>query len=78
MIHINDSMHAVADDNCQNSTSNSKDNKFVGGNLGSLDKPTNNHLLLEPEMGTKDHMTRKDTSLKTIFELESISGKPIL
>ena len=29
-------------------------------------------------MGTKDQMTREDTGLKTIFELESISGKPIL
>ena len=29
-------------------------------------------------MATKDQMTREDTSLKTIFELESISGKPIL
>ena len=41
-------------------------------------KSTNNHLLLDPEMGTKDQMTREDTGLKTIFELESISGKPIL
>ena len=37
MIHNNDSMHAVADDGCQNSATNSKDNKFIGGNLGSLD-----------------------------------------
>ena len=37
MIHNNDSVHAVADDECQNSTTKSKDNKFVGGNLGSLD-----------------------------------------
>ena len=29
-------------------------------------------------MATKDQMTREDTSLKTIFELESISGKRIL
>ena len=29
-------------------------------------------------MGTKDQMTREDIGLKTIFELESISGKPIL
>ena len=29
-------------------------------------------------MGTKDQMNREDTSLKKIFELESISGKPIL
>ena len=29
-------------------------------------------------MGTKDQMNREDTGLKTIFELESISGKPIL
>ena len=29
-------------------------------------------------MGTKDQMTREDTGLKTIFELESISGNPIL
>ena len=29
-------------------------------------------------MGTKDQMAKEDTGLKTIFELESISGKPIL
>ena len=78
MIHKNDSVHVVADDDCQNSATNSKDNKFVGGNLSSLDRSTNNHLLLGLGMGTKDHMTREDTGLKTIFELESISGKPIL
>ena len=37
MVHKNDSVHAVADDDCQNSATNSKDNKFIGGNLGSLD-----------------------------------------
>ena len=29
-------------------------------------------------MGTKDQMTREDTGLKKIFELESISSRPIL
>ena len=37
MIHNNDSVHAVADDDYQNFATNSKDNKFVGGNLVSLD-----------------------------------------
>lgn len=71
----NDSLHAVAEDDSQNSATNSKNNNFVGGNLGLLDRSTNNHLLLEPGMGTKDHTTREDTGLKTIFELEA---KPIL
>ena len=44
MIDNNDSMHAIADDDSQNSATNSKDNKFVGGNLGSLDRSTNNHI----------------------------------
>ena len=67
MIHSNNSVHAVADDDYQNYATNSKDNNFVGGNLGSLDRSTNNHLLLELGMGTKDHMTKEDTGLKTIF-----------
>ena len=29
-------------------------------------------------MGTKDQMTREDTGLKKILDIESISGKPIL
>ena len=37
MIHNNDSIHVVVDGDYQNSETNSKDNKFVGGNLGSLD-----------------------------------------
>ena len=37
MIHNNDYVHAVPDGDCQNYATNSKDNKFVGGNLGSLD-----------------------------------------
>lgn len=78
MIDNNDSVHAVAEDDSQNSAANSKDNNFVGGNLGSLDRSTNNHLLLEPGMGTKDYTTREDTGLKTILELEAISAKPIL
>ena len=36
MTHNNDSVHVVADDDCQNYATNSKDNKFVGGNLRSL------------------------------------------
>ena len=36
MIENNDSVHVVADDDIQNSTTNSKYNKFVGGNQGSL------------------------------------------
>ena len=78
MIDNNDSMHAVAEDDSQNSATNSKDNKFVGGNLGSLDRSANNHLLLDPGMSTKDHMTKEDIGLKKIFELVSISGNPIL
>ena len=53
MIENNDSMHAVAEDVSQNYATNSKDNKFVGGNLGSLDRSINNHILLETRMGTK-------------------------
>ena len=37
MIHNIDSVDVVADDDSQNSATNSKDKKFVGGNLGSLD-----------------------------------------
>ena len=79
MIDNNDYLHAVVDNDKQNSTTTSKDNNFVGGNLDFLDNSTNNHLLLELGMGAKDHMTREDTGgLKTIFELEAISGKPML
>ena len=35
MIENNDSVHAVEDDDSKNYATNSKDNKFVGGNLGS-------------------------------------------
>lgn len=74
MIDNNDSFHAVAEDARQKCAIISNGNNVVGSNLGSLDRSTNNHALLEPGMGTKDH-TREDTGLKTIFELEAIGAK---
>lgn len=77
-IDNNDSLHAVAEDDRQKSATNSSYNNFVGGNIGTLDRSTNSHALLERGMGIKDHMTREDTGLKTIFELEASSGKAML
>lgn len=71
----NDSFLAVAEDDRQKCATISNGNNFVGRNIGSLDRSSNNYALLEPGMGTKDYITRGDTGLKTIFELEAIGAK---